>query len=421
MEIHIEQHIGNEFVRRYYTALHDAPGTLHTFYSDTSCYLHKGVEQQPPVKGLAEIHKIMDMKFQNCITKIREVDTLPTLENGIQVFVTGQLSNNSKPMRPFTQHFMLEPQSSKKYTVQNSIFFYHDELFPKVQQHSATQENTQVLQQEATVKEPEETAVQHQQSETTVCDSPQEHPEISSASGVHLIEEKVNSPDEMSPAKPQHVATGNEPSPAAPVDPKQKEEPEPKPKIEVPKVPHEQESAKPASWAAIVSEKLKQGGDIPAFSAPIKSPKYAAPKPWAKPQTKSAPKLRHGEPPSDAHQLFVGGLPQNTQESELRELFEGFGKVAEVRINRKSSTKRNFAFVVFKSIETVKKILAMNDIMLRGNIHLSVQEKKQRVEQGNQPAPGTRMGPHRGGQDKRSPGGSDTEWQTVGRSRHGGH
>ena len=35
----------------------------------------------------------------------------------------------------------------------------------------------------------------------------------------------------------------------------------------------------------------------------------------------------------------------------------------------------------------------MNDIMLNGNIHLSIQEKKQRVEQGNQPAPGTRMRP----------------------------
>ena len=123
------------------------------------------------------------------------------------------------------------------------------------------------------------------------------------------------------------------------------------------------------------------------------------------------------KPPSDAHQLFVGGLPQNTQESELRGLFEGFGKVAEVRINCKSSTKRNFAFVVFRSIETVKKILAVDNIMLRGNIHLSVQEKKQRVEQGNQPAPGTRMGPRRDGQDKRPPGSSDTEWQTVGRSR----
>ena len=117
----------------------------------------------------------------------------------------------------------------------------------------------------------------------------------------------------------------------------------------------------------------------------------------------------YGEPPSDAHQLFVGGLPQNTQESELRELFKGFGKVAEVKINRKSSMTRNLSFVVFKSIETVQKILAMNDIMLNGNIRLSIQEKKQRVEQGNQPAPGTRMRPRRGGQDKRPPGGSDTE------------
>ena len=99
--------------------------------------------------------------------------------------------------------------------------------------------------------------------------------------------------------------------------------------------------------------------------------------------------------------------PIATQESELRELFEGFGKEAEVKINHKSSTKRNFAFVVFHSTETVQKILAMNHISLKDNICLSSQEKKQHVEQGNQPAPC--MGPRRGGQDKRPRGGSDTE------------
>ena len=278
-------------MRQYYTDLLDAPDTLHRFCTDTSCYIHKVVEQQYYVKGLAEIQKIIDMKFQNCIVKIREVDTLPTLGNGIQVFVTGELSNNSKSMRPFTQYFILEPQSSKKYTVQNSIFFFHDELLPNLQQHSATQENTQVLQDEATVEENEKTAVLHQQPKTTVCDSPQEHPGTRRAIGAHLIEEKVDSPDEMSTAKPQDVATENEPSPAARVEPKQKEEPEPKPETVLPKVPHQKESPKPASWAAIVSD-LKQEGDIPAFSAPIKSPMYAAPKPWAKPQTKNAPKLR---------------------------------------------------------------------------------------------------------------------------------
>ena len=101
-------------------------------------------------------------------------------------------------MYPFTQYFMLAPQLPKNYTVQNNFFCYQDELFPNFQQHSATQENTQDLQQKATAEEPKKTAVLHQQPETTFCDSPQEHPRTNNGTGAHLINEKVDSPDDMS-------------------------------------------------------------------------------------------------------------------------------------------------------------------------------------------------------------------------------
>merc|ERR1712226_1450157 len=110
----------------------------------------------------------------------------------------------------------------------------------------------------------------------------------------------------------------------------------------------------------------------------------------------------------DSQQLFVGNLPHSISEVELKKYFETFGKVQEVRINRKSVNRDvpNFGFVVFEEPETVQKVLEAKPIMLKGEHRLNVEEKKQRSEQGGRPGSGTRpgrgggmgnMGPGRGG------------------------
>lgn len=43
--------------------------------------------------------------------------------------VTGELSNDGKPLRRFMQTFVLAPQSANKYYVHNDIFRYQDEVF----------------------------------------------------------------------------------------------------------------------------------------------------------------------------------------------------------------------------------------------------------------------------------------------------
>ena len=49
------QVVGREFVRQYYTVLHESPLEMHRFYNDKSSYLHGGDEQAghelPPVCG----------------------------------------------------------------------------------------------------------------------------------------------------------------------------------------------------------------------------------------------------------------------------------------------------------------------------------------------------------------------------------
>lgn len=134
METPSPQCIGQEFVRQYYTILHEVPEQLHRFYSHDSCFVHGGVdrpgEATPLVQGQQDIHqKIMNLSFRDCYVKIGQVDSQPTVGGAVVVQVTGELSNDGQPMRRFMQTFVLVSQSPKKYYVHNDIFRYQDEVF----------------------------------------------------------------------------------------------------------------------------------------------------------------------------------------------------------------------------------------------------------------------------------------------------
>lgn len=142
------QQVGREFVRQYYTVLHEAPDVLHRFYSSGSTFVHGGVDRpdrptEEPVVGQLEIDKkIKILNFKDCHTKIRQVDSQLTIGSGVVVQVTGELSNNGEPMRRFMQTFVLAPQTPKKFYVHNDIFRYQDEVY---QDNSDTESEDQQL------------------------------------------------------------------------------------------------------------------------------------------------------------------------------------------------------------------------------------------------------------------------------------
>ena len=73
----------------------------------------------------------------------------------------------------------------------------------------------------------------------------------------------------------------------------------------------------------------------------------------------------------DAWQLFVGGLPPQTGDYEIRQVFEGQGNILEVRVNPK-----NFAFVVFDSPEPVQKIMAIRETFQVNGKRLNIELKR---------------------------------------------
>ena len=104
----------------------------------------------------------------------------------------------------------------------------------------------------------------------------------------------------------------------------------------------------------------------------------------------------------NSQQIFVGNLPRNTAESELRELFSNHGNVIGVRV-----TPNNFGFVIFDSEDTVLDILGSvrkgRPYLLREQ-RLNIEEKKVAVggnrgprKQFNEPRGGRHMGGRRRG------------------------
>lgn len=441
METPSPQSVGREFVRQYYTLLHEAPLHLHRFYSHDSSFVHGGVEkpgeEQPPVMGQQDIHKkIMSLNFRDCHAKIRQVDSQATVGSAVVVQVTGELSNNGQPMRRFMQTFVLAPQSPKKYYVHNDIFRYQDEVFHDNDSDTENQEEAVDSEQENLETSSQPDAIQDPPVATFYDPNP---PATTMSNGNAHMEERVETPpptlkppmniaddkEEEEPVLSEHTYDA---TPVAPIK-VEEPEPEPEPQTVVPEAP------KTFSWAAITSK--TPGAPAPQTTGPtpavvkVQSTKPDTIKPdnSSNPQPQRAPRPprertggfggrergREGRGEDsedggrrsrfpDSQQLFVGNLPHNVTEKELKEFFEEYGSVVELRINTKGTGKNvpNFGFVVFGSSEPVLRILNEKKIMFQ-NHRLNVEEKKQRSE-GGRPGSGTRNnsrggppGPGRGG------------------------
>lgn len=162
METPTALHIGREFVRQYYTVLNKTPLHLHRFYSQDSSFVHGGPEKQECVMGQHDIHqRIMQLNFRDCHAKIKQVDSLTTLGEGVVIQVTGELSNAGQPMRRFMQTFVLAPQQPLKYYVRNDIFRYQDEVFTEEEEEDDTSSAQQQQQQQQTPEDEQLMAPSH--------------------------------------------------------------------------------------------------------------------------------------------------------------------------------------------------------------------------------------------------------------------
>nr|AAH65323.1 GTPase activating protein (SH3 domain) binding protein 1 [Danio rerio] len=417
MEKPSAQLVGREFVRQYYTLLNQAPDYLHRFYGKNSSYVHGGLDNNgkpaEAVYGQSEIHKkVMALSFRDCHTKIRHVDAHATLNEGVVVQVLGELSNNMQPMRKFMQTFVLAPEGTvaNKFYVHNDIFRYQDEVFgdsdsePPEESEEDVEElervhSPEVVQEESSGYYEQTPCVEPEvpQEEVSVTPEPQPEPEVEvepEPAAVELKAEPISQPE-------VHVEEKTQRSP-----------PSPTPADTAPTMP---EDNRPSSWASVTSKNLPPGGVVPATGVPPHVVRVPSAQPRVevktetqttaqRPQRDQRPRdqrpgpspahrtprpgvVREGESGEsevrrtvrypDSHQLFVGNVPHDVDKNELKEFFEQYGTVLELRINSGGKLP-NFGFVVFDDSEPVQKILNNRPIKLRGDVRLNVEEKKTR-------------------------------------------
>ncbi|KAM4808134.1 ras GTPase-activating protein-binding protein 2 isoform 2-T2 [Rhinophrynus dorsalis] len=381
--------VGREFVRQYYTLLNKAPDFLHRFYGRNSSYVHGGLDAsgkpQEAVYGQAEIHKkVMSLQFSECRTKIRHVDAHATLSDGVVVQVMGELSNNGQPMRKFMQTFVLAPEGSvpNKFYVHNDIFRYEDEVFGD-SEAEMDEESEDEVEEEHEERQPSPEPVQ--ENTNNVYYDP--HPVTNGVE--EPLEESITEPEQ----EPETELKSEELKPET--EEKSLEELEEKsptpPPVEPITIPQEPPKAraegKPESQVQSPRVREQRPRERPSFQP-------RGPRAGRNDNEQGESDNRRMFRYPDSHQLFVGNLPHDIDESELKEFFMSYGNVMELRINTKGVGGKlpNFGFVVFDDSEPVQRILLAKPVMFRGEVRLNVEEKKTRA---------ARERETRGGDDRR--------------------
>ncbi|NWI69117.1 G3BP2 protein, partial [Todus mexicanus] len=402
--------VGREFVRQYYTLLNKAPDFLHRFYGRNSSYVHGGLDAsgkpQEAVYGQAEIHKkVMSLQFSECHTKIRHVDAHATLSDGVVVQVMGELSNNGQPMRKFMQTFVLAPEGSvpNKFYVHNDIFRYEDEVFGD-SEGELDEESEEEVEEEQEERQPSPEPVQENASGTYY----ENHPVTNGIE--EALEESSHEPEPEleSETKPEELKAEAEEKTLEELEEKSPSPPPVEP-VSLPQEPPKvSDEPSPCLSVPAVSGGFGLERGLCAWPQRCRASPRVETKPEAQSQPprvrEQRPRERPGFPPRgprpgrgdmeqsesdnrrivrypDSHQLFVGNLPHDIDESELKEFFMSFGNVVELRINTKGVGGKlpNFGFVVFDDSEPVQRILVAKPIMFRGEVRLNVEEKKTRA------------------------------------------
>jgi len=432
-EILSADRVGCEFVRQYYTLLNKDPSQLHRFYTKNSLFLHGGLENSKgpvengkgPAQGQEAIHTaIKELNFRDCHAKIHQVDSHATLADGVVVQVSGELSNAGLPMRKFTQTFVLAPQGEKRYYVHNDIFRYQDDgLTDETSDETADGTVDSEVEEERCTNglEPYQDVAMPAQGTQT---SPGIYPYdtgtpaslLSDETGVtstgleedqELLEVVVDKPSPVqemlahagrdSTPEPEVITTAMDEEMLPMIDPpvnlleeQQVLEPEHE-DVTFPVEISEEQDNKPMSWATVVENNARSQttpvpiqAPKPVVAQPAQPPVQPAASPPQAPAKASPPQApqppREGGFPGrarqlarsapDNHQVFIGNLPSNIKEAEVKQKFSEYGNILDVRLNPK-----NFGFVIFDSSEPVEKVLSGDPIKF-GTHEINIEEKK---------------------------------------------
>lgn len=388
--------VGNTFMRQYYHFLAKEPQSLHRFYKAESRWCHGiGSHMEEPIAGQRAINEqILKRGYAGARVDLDDgsIDCQNSLGDGVLVLVTGVMTLRGSPTpKPFVQTFFLAVQPKGYFVLNDCLRFLElpgvaavdvasdamtangtttpsppspRKKLPKETHVPVSFANdTSPGSSKRTATKTEEVApVSPTNATATVASSPVKKTAAKEEIKAPIVEtpSPVKSPEKQYESRVAAASSTPVVAPVvAPADPV---------------VPVPTEPEKPKTWAALFSAS-KATATLAPSAVPGSGPlKTATPKPVVAPV--SAPSSATVTPSTDSptadtspnnkagsgkekdhkrfHSLFIRDVPAQTRESDLRELFKGYGSIAGVSV----VAQRGFAFVDFYEQESMRAALA---------------------------------------------------------------
>ncbi|WYZ40185.1 hypothetical protein EsH8_IV_000526 [Colletotrichum jinshuiense] len=240
--------VGWYFVEQYYTTLSKNPDKLHLFYGKRSQFVY-GMEAEVAnvsVGRQAIQERIKSLDFQNSKVRITNVDSQASFDN-IVIQVIGESSIKSAEPKKFVQTFVLAPQPSGYFVVNDILRYINDE-----DEEEAVAEPEAAPEEQAAPEEVVEAPAQAEPEQPKVEQTPEE------ATGPAIDAEVVDKRLEEVSAASQEVASSNGDVEAAPAAEPAKE---PEAKVEEP-------AADPEATAQEIAEEDIKEAEKPADPSP---------------------------------------------------------------------------------------------------------------------------------------------------------
>lgn len=111
--------IGKSFAKVYYDAFDNNRPSLVHLYNEGSMLTFEG-DQFAGTEGIMK--KLLGLPFKSVKHVLTTIDCQPTQQNGVLVFVLGQLKTDDDPPHGFSQTFHLIPSGPSNYVVLNDVF-----------------------------------------------------------------------------------------------------------------------------------------------------------------------------------------------------------------------------------------------------------------------------------------------------------
>jgi len=411
--------VGNKFVQVYFTALNSNPLGIASYFSEESAFTFGYEDEQlhsqdDSVTGLENIRKkVQSIGFKNCQASLTLVDCQATINDGVLVFVIGNLINDGKNQK-FAQSFILARQTDTGYFCLNAVFRYLKET-PAASTAAVSPQPVQHKQPEIEQPKPQEKPIE----------APKAAPKIEQPEPVQLSEPKVEKKvEEKKPEQPVHQEkTNNVVAPAQTQQPAHKANDQRPPKNDKKKNQNKrerdstksttststnqaaQQPSQPSSWANIAKNSPSQ--TIPTPSPTNNKPAVTnqtapatqtvnqptTPQPVQKPQQpqQQAQQPRKAEQKAEKSSMkddkssmkegcsaYVSNIPFSATEESLRTALGPLGEISSVVLR----SQKGFCFLEYNDPETVQRVIEQSKahpVFMEGRL-ITIEEKKPKSE-----------------------------------------